>query len=423
MIKYKQLLAVFKKRPVVMLSVSAIVAQCVNMATIPALSRIYSPSDFGVLGVFMTLTSSIALLGTLSCQTIMASQPDDEHVDRLLLASLFSNLIIAVCVTVLLLMVSMAGIGGDFLQIVGHYALAITVAVVFQGGYTLLCGWAVRRQYFNDIAITRIFQAISAAVIGVVCGVVGLRPLGLLLAQIAKTGWGSNRLLIKYVRSVDVKTISFSSIFTPIRDNKTIVVFGTMQSVINSAAFSAPIWLMSGIYNKEGAGHLSMAMQIMSLPMLIIGASISQDLLGRMSSTYHTNTSMARIQWYSAAKKLMYVFIVVLILALCMPLLIPYVLGDKWLETANMAMYIGIYTAVQIYVSPLSSIVYILKRQKQQLLLDIMRVFMIVMVFCVCGYMNTPATVAVKWFSLSIAFVYVICLAYFKCLVDGIQNM
>ncbi len=419
--RLKDRIKTFSKSSVARLSVSAIFAQAVSVLTAPVLSRLYSPSDFGTSALFGTITGYITTVACMSYQTGMASQESEDRADRLLLASIYSLVSITFAIFVILYVTRSYVFGAIKAPQLEQMVYVFPLAVIMSGSYSLLSGWATRRRLFDDIASTRISQSVAGALTGISIGILKLGPIGLITNGIVSGSWGVRRLWKTYSRMKCsfVSASPFDHVKWAFSSNKEIVLFGTLQMLVNSMGVSLPVLFIGAYYTSEDVGYFSLASRMVSLPMTLLGAAIAQDMLGRFSSTYFIDKEQAITLWYRTAYKLRLVAAVVALFCLGLPWVIPIVFGHRWVGAGTMALAMGLFAAVQMMVSPLSSVVFVLRKQKQHFWLDLGRMVITTSVFILCARAGYTASVCVSVYAVCMAFCYLGYLTYYRYLISN----
>lgn len=286
----KRIASFFKERhflkSVLTLVSGTVLGQAVTLASLPILTRIYSPDDFGVLALF---TSCALIVSTAACLRLDVAIPTatkhNEARDLLLLAVTFAAIISIVTFLVLLLIPESVilnyGVDQPLL-----YISILAFAIFFSSTYNAFQFWATRAKKFGIVARTRVTQSVYGAVVQVLSGIAwGGNPLGLVVGQVISTSGGVLKIYREVIRgSVELKGVTISGLRRTLESYKNYPKYSTAESFFNSAAIQLPILIVSAAYLGAEAGFIMLAMRVMQVPMRLVGSSIGQVYLSEAPS-------------------------------------------------------------------------------------------------------------------------------------------
>ncbi|MDQ2914197.1 MAG: oligosaccharide flippase family protein, partial [Chloroflexota bacterium] len=156
-------------------------AQVLNVLAAPVVTRLYTPAEFGIFAVFISMLSIAVVPASLRYEAAIPLPNDDDTARRLVLLC-FGLLAVTGSVTAIGVIV----FGGALVDLMNahvpeRYLLLLPVSLVGVGAIQILGSWAVRLKSFGDIARARVTQ--SAAQVGTQLGLGMLHagPIGLLL--------------------------------------------------------------------------------------------------------------------------------------------------------------------------------------------------------------------------------------------------
>ena len=165
-------------------------ARVVGVLTIPLLTRIYSPEEFGLLAVFNAFLLLLLPLGTLRYVVALPLPRSDRAAMNLLALCA----IVAGAATVILASGFAAFADAIFPvfsaeRLTGYWWL-VAVGFLAVSTYEILTSWATRKKAFRAVSRTQVTQALLGAGLKVGLGLLGLKPLGLLVGQVAQQAGG-----------------------------------------------------------------------------------------------------------------------------------------------------------------------------------------------------------------------------------------
>src|SRR5258707_9653906 len=181
-------------------------AQAIAVAASPVLTRIYRPSDFGVLQVFISLTGFVLVIAAGRYEFALLL-PEDEQ-SRF---DLLGVAIVCVCLTTMVTALTVA----MFLQypsmlpagvlVLKGYLWLLPLSVFGGGLYQALSYRAMRQNAYSQIAATKLTQVAAMVAIQLAAGLVIRGPLGLLTGDAVGRITGSGTFLRELWRNHGVQ--------------------------------------------------------------------------------------------------------------------------------------------------------------------------------------------------------------------------
>ncbi len=347
---------------VAVLSAASVVSQVVNVLSLPLISRMYSPSDFGTLALF---SSAVGLLSTVSGFRYYLVIPL-ARTDRYLHSFIWVSFIFqCLCVFMFTLIIEFASIllENTSYAVLIPYRYLIIIAVFCLGVYNLLTQWAIRTKSFSLIAQTKLTQTVSRAAAILFLGLLGLKPLGLLVGNISGQSFGSTSLLRKLLNESNKIKFSLTHIKRAALSYRKMFFYETPSAFLNmSGAYFLPI-IMAYFFLPEIVGSFSMSQQVLTLPSILIGTAIGQVFIQRASE--------AKIQGNVSDVMLKTMLMLVrtgifpiLTIGLLAPSLFVPILGTKWIIAGKITQILSPWVALNFVYSPLSMIFIIMMLQK-----------------------------------------------------------
>lgn len=397
-------------RDVLKLASGTVLGRLIALAALPLVTRLYSPEDFALLAVYLSIVSIVSVAACLRLEiAIPLADNDDDAVNLLALALLGLGLVTSLALALTLLMPArLAGWLGK--PEIAPYLWLVPLGIAMAGTYSALQFWTTRARRFGHIARTRIGQATAGVITILSLGWAGVVPMGLLLGNVLNIGAGGLGLGIHALRTDRRK---FRSL-TPRRMRGTLrkycryPVYSTPEALFNIAGIQVPVLLIAAHGGAE-AGFLLLAMQIMTAPMTLLGSSISQVYMSRAAQEYREG----RLAPFTLAimRRLVMVGVGPLILAGALaPIVFPWIFGAQWARAGEIVTWLVPWMALQFIASPVSMVMFVVARQRGMLALTtfgaLVRIGSVLVATCV----NLPL---IELFATSSAVFYAICCVVF----------
>lgn len=344
---------------------ASFVAQGINIVILPLLSRIYSPSDFGILSVYTSVVGILTMFTGLRYYLAIPLPKQEKYARALLYVTSVAH-----CVFVFMLFV-FAYFVGDYILDKIHlsslqpYLYLIPFGVFVTGAYTIATQWAVREGFFSTIGWTRILQAICGNGAKLALGIIGCKPMGLLLGAVVAQGCGSSGIFRASIKKKSLKfTLSRTDIKRSVIKYRNFPIYDMWTAVINVVGQNMPQLFLSFYYSLNTVGFYTMAVSLLSLPISIVGAAVGQVFVQRGAQAKYDGT-LASFSEKSYRIMLTLSMYPIIALSLLAPIIFSFFLGTQWEKSGLYAIVLSPKVAYSMTYSPLCMLYAIGGRIKQ----------------------------------------------------------
>lgn len=365
------------------------IAQAIGILIIPIVSRIYSPSDYGIMAVY---ASVIAILGELSGFRYHLAIPlpkDDRYAEALVVLSLTLQIVFISLLTFLLFVAGVFLLTKLSLSELIPYRGLIPLGLFVTGAYFVLTQWAIREKLFSTIARTKITQSLSGVLAKISLGLLGIRPLGLLIGTIVAQGGGIITLFNSLLKKKGIPKPKKGDIRRVALRYRKFPMYSTWFGLLNTLGRQIVPILLVGFYNPQIAGLFAMAQSLLHLPTAFIGQAIGQVFMQRASvARYRGGLQEISLRTYVFLLKIG--FFPLLMISFFSPSLFAIVLGEQWIDAGVYARVLGPWIAFAFAYSPISLLYLILDRQGIALAFEIAYILLRIFVFWIGVYAENP---------------------------------
>ncbi len=361
-------------RGVMTIMSGTILSRIVAFAAIPFLTRLFTPSDFGVLAIFGLIVGSMGTLITGRYEAaIVLPESDEEAVN-----------ILGVCI-------GLATINSALLFVIFYY-YAETVAVFFGAPELIpwlywapLCSWAIgiftalrlwnaRIDDFKWISIANVGDVGALTIIQLGVGLLFRGMLtGLMLGPFAGRLTSAVILILHALQSngpLIRRSLNFRVAVDQAKRFLRFPLYDLPASILSNLSREMPAGVLGIFFATQWVGLYSVAYRVLSVPLQVLGGSIAQVYLpmardakrsGRLDS--FTLTVFDRLLGIS--------FTPMLVVAIGAPELISTLLGKRWLVAGEILQYLMPSLLMAFIASPLSEVYSVLERQQEKLVFSI----------------------------------------------------
>ncbi|ENV52139.1 O-antigen flippase Wzx [Acinetobacter junii CIP 107470 = MTCC 11364] len=344
-------------------------AQVIGLICLPILTRLYSPEDYTILGVYIAIVSILSVIACLRLEIAIPIPDSDREAKDLLLLAFIINIVFVVFLYIFLALLHPFLEGFHVIQQLSFWIWFIPIGVLLSGIYSTLQYWSTRKKRFREIAKTRMTQAISgngaSLVVGTTSGSFG----GLILGQLFSFGGGLLRLsrsTYSDIRQIKEKE-NLKGTFYKYKD---FPKYSTFEALANISALQLPLIIIASFFIGPEVGYLMLAMKVLGIPMGLIGGAMSQVYLAHAPEFYKKGELYSYT--ISILKKLLKIVIIpFLLLAISSPYIFTFIFGKEWSGLGNYILIMIPWYFMQILSSPISMALHIIGKQKIALVLQV----------------------------------------------------
>lgn len=394
-------------RSVLTLASGTVGAQAILIASSPILTRLYSPEDFGLLSVFLSMMGLIAAIAALRFEMAIPLPEDDRDA-----AALTATGGIVVLILSLGLLVAVLRYADELaLQFnapaIAQYLWLLPLAFFANGLFIVLNMLSVRHGRFGEMSRAKVLQSLTTVVtqiagfaFGGIVLIVG-RVLGNLAAAahlIRKTGPSTLST---------IKTLEARELWRSVVTYRKFPLISTWAALASSIGASVTPLLFAASFGLEMAGFYAMTMMVMVAPMGIIGIAV-QNAFYRKAVDAHRAGHLADLILAVHARLVLVMMPAFVLAAFVLPPLFVLVFGAAWEMSGNFAVWILPWMFMQLTVTPCTGVYPILDRLGIGFLFDLSLAAAPFLAFSLAREFGGDALLAVQVLSALAAVVYAV---------------
>lgn len=373
---------------VVRLGSSSIVAMAISLLSLPIITRLYSPDDFGQ---FQLLLSTVGLFSVISSfryemAIVLPSSKSEAN-------SIFSLALLLLCITTIALSVSLFLFGKFFLELIDAetlepYLLLIALAYFFAGLVQILRYMLIREKAFSDLGNNRVMESASAQGLKIGLGLFSPTFLSLFISQ-----------LVGYILSIILAQRGVTPVFVfskrrlgfALRKYRGFLLFNTPAVFVNTLSLQLPIFMIAKSFGAEFVGYYVMAVKLIEVPLKIVGSAISQVYFKQAVDSFRLGGKELILLYIKTVKflSLILVFPSIVIYLFSEPV-IPFILGDDWSLVGRVISLLIVWKYFEFINYPVSTTLTVIGEQHVDLFLKC--VFSLGLRFCALLLFNSTYT-------------------------------
>lgn len=396
---------------VLSISFGAAAGQLIVILTTPFVTRIYTPSDYGIYTSFFAVFKVIAPLATLRYAVAIPLADSKQMTNNLINLCIFISLGLSLFLTVGLFF-GQEIILSYYIKIeVTKYLWILPLFLFGKGISETLNYWVLRTQNYSLITKTKFYSASSGAAAKIGFGIAGFKPVGLIIAifvqQIAIIVTILSKLLKSeyYFRG----KLKFYEIRSVAKKFKNFPLYQSWAKLLLGLSEQLPVFFLTFIYGFKVLGYYGLAKSIINIPISLIGNSVGQVFYAEASKIGKGNPKRLYELTKKVYFKLAYIsFVPVLFVFILGPWLFSVLFGQEWYMSGIYARWLIIVTLTRFVSSPITRILNVLELQKTQLIINIFRVLFISVIFIYIKQVGLEALEAIKIYSILLTIIHLI---------------
>ncbi|MBS1764563.1 MAG: oligosaccharide flippase family protein [Bacteroidetes bacterium] len=352
-------------------------AQFIGLALSPVFSRYYSPHEFGLLAVFMSILSALSVIVCLRYEFAIIPARTIEDAGALLQLSfkvtLITTLLALIGVTIFNLFLST---NADL----SRWLWLLPVMTLANGLYQAMLNWANRHKNYKLISKYRIVNSIITNGIILAAALLGYISFGLLVGFV--TGGICAMLVLYFNIQKSNAPFSFNNSNTKLMETaRKYDVFPKVnlwQAIADMLLINGVIYFLTFFFSQVVVGLYGMTMRVLQAPFNLIGYSIGQIFLQEAAHQFHEGKNIQPLIKKSIIRTCVVALPIVIILVITGPYIFAFVFGEQWRESGEFARILAPWFFLDFIRTPISQVPVITGQQKRLFTLSIVgNLFMI----------------------------------------------
>ena len=398
-------------RNVALLTSGTALAQALVVLVSPLLTRLYTPDNFGIAAVYASVLAIPAVVASLCYECAILLPEDDQSAANVLALSLVLVLGMSVLSELVVWLVGDRIVGALRAPDLEPYLWLLPLSLLGAGSYHVFNEWAVRKKAFRQIAQTKLSQGIGMATTQLGLGLLGVGPIGLIagdlvgrmsgISRLVKVAWREDRLVLRQVTRQGIRLVASRYRRFPL--------LSSGATMLNSIGLQLPLLLLAIFYGPLVVGWLKLGERVLSIPLSLIGTSISQVYVGKSARVLHTDPQqLPGLFLKVVGGMLLIAFPYVALLALLGPLLFPVIFGSEWEQAGVYVQLLAPMFLLQSTANPTGGILDVLERQDLHLFREILRMVVMSGALLLAGVLQVRPVVGIGMFSAAGSVVYIV---------------
>lgn len=373
-----------------------VISQLLGIVFYPILTRIYSPDDFGLLNLFVSIGAVLVLCSTAEYQySIMLPKSDKKAIACFHVGLFLLTLTTLLCIVSVFFSDLIASIFN--VPELAEYYWLMPFYVFFIGVWNLFNYWLIRKAIFSCVAVYQLTLSIVNTGLKCLFGLVCLVSGGLILSTSIAVGVAFLLCVIVYLIKKEGfwGQVDVSCCKIVIKEYNNFPIYSLPRSLINMFFGQMPVFLLTPYFGTEQLGFWSMAILVAFTPISMISRSMHQVLYGRVVDRIHQEKPIIGILRKFVVVTIVPSIILVALLYPILPFLLQFLLGEIWALTGEYIRFMLPWLVLSLVASSVSFLSDVFLKQRKGLFFEIVLAVARLLGLLVGVYMNSfPIAVA-----------------------------
>tara|TARA_B100001250_G_C19816742_1_gene798825 strand:+ start:4721 stop:6001 length:1281 start_codon:yes stop_codon:yes gene_type:complete len=341
-------------------------AQFITFLFLIIISRIYTTEEFGLYSTFLSISSSLAILSTLTYErAIVLPKKIIEATSLVILSSLLCFL------TALSILILMFIFSDFFINYFGGYRFIIfllPLRILQLGLQQIFDELSIRNKFYLSLSLLRSSNSLFVSFLQIISRLI-YKLDGLIIGKFIGDLIVLIILLLIHLkkRTIYFKKITYSSFKKVAKKHIFFPKFYLPQISFNTISLNLPFVLFPYFYSLEIAGLYGMAIRVLEQPIRLIATS-TQSVYYQKASQMFVNKNDIFDLYINTTKGLLKIFIIPSIIVFIFgPQIFTLLFGEQWFESGVIARILIVWLIFGFIKTPTVMTFSILSLQKVQM--------------------------------------------------------
>lgn len=400
------------KKNIVRMVGARVLSQLIPILLSPLLTRIYTPQEFGVFEVYLTVVSIAGIIsnGRYALSILLPKKDEESHV-----LALFSTLLTAIFTLVFFIVIYI--FKDSFFSLLNiesikQYLPLLSINILFFGICEIFFILELREKKYKKLALNVIVHSTVMIICRLIFGYMNMGSYGLILSYLIGYIVSASLLLYKF-RLIITFNFFKEKVQNLAKQYINFPRFSLMSDGMQNLTNSFPSILLNKYFGSSSAGYFSLSDKILGSPLWFVTSSVGDVYRQEATEQFRIIGSCKNI-FIKTVKSLFFLGILpFLFIFFIIPLLIPFIFGSDWAMTGIFVKIFSFMYFTSFLTNPILYTVNILNKQKYSVIFQIMKLASILIAFVIgLHYKNLIITLFIWSISISVSNIFMLYISY-----------
>jgi O-antigen/teichoic acid export membrane protein len=401
-------------RNVLTLMTGTSIAQAIPIAVSPILTRIYSPEDFGVLALFLSITSILSVIVTGRYEFAITLPKKQNDAIQLLWLSIILSFIFSFFTFLIVFFFKTEIIKLLGNKNINNWLYFVPITILLSGFYQTFNYWFNRNKNYKALAKSRVIQTSTTSTINLGAGFannggVGGLIIGNILGRVLTNVYF---IYLFITNKTDEHKYNKVKMLALAKRYKNFPKYDILASFFNISSNQSTHIFFNVFFGAVTSGYFYLTQRIFTLPISLIAGSI-QEVFKMEIISIHLRNGDTRSFYIKTLKKLILLAIIPTILIYFYAVdTFVFIFGDKWKSAGEFVKLMTPVFFLRFVSFPLSYMVYVVEKQIYNIIGQFILLLGILTSFYIGKNFDAKTTVLFITITYSLFYFTYICLSY-----------
>jgi len=341
---------------IITLMSGTLMAQIVSFSFIPILTRLYTPSEFGLYSLFFALSSMIGMVSSGNYEQAIMLPKSDRDAQALLFLSILVTFVIVFVLTVVLFVFYDFFL--NYFEKTTYLICLLPISTLIIGLMQIFDAYSTRREFYKKISTTKVIASFTTVTIQTISRY-DFRLNGLVIGKVLSDIFALLILVQFHIKkqTLQLKYLSKRRLRANMKRHENFPKYQSLSTLINSFSQNIPLLMFTSLFSPAIAGFYSLTYRAMQAPMLLVSSSTRAVFYQKASKMYSNGEDIYSL-YLKTTLGLLKLFIAPLVIILFFgEELFTFVFGNEWAESGLIAQ-IAIFWFLFGFISPPTTVMF-----------------------------------------------------------------
>lgn len=359
------------------LIIGNVAGQFISFATMPLVTRLYSPADFGLFSLFMSILSILGPLSTFRFNEAILLPKERHNVLNVFALSVASSFLFSLFVLFLITLIVDTSLirSSSNINLYIDYCWLIPLGILLRGVFlsmNQLAEWQIK---FKQLAFTPIIMNSTGRLIVIslglffysgAWGLIAGRLSGLMICIIYFSWISLRGIFTEFKTAITVTNMGLMA-----KRYKEFALFGPWSVLLHTASLEILVFILVSVFSPTIAGLYALGKNMIGVPIRMIGMSLNR-VFQQKAVRLKQNPSQLLTETGKFIKYLVYFILpIIFFLAVLGDWFFAFLFGNQWIEAGVYAQvlapsffFVFLYTCLRMFFI-------VLEKPRERLLVDL----------------------------------------------------
>jgi len=354
------------------------IAQIITIAAIPLLSRLFTPDEFGVFAVFVSLTSLISSVSAGRYELAIMLPKHNEKAFHILIISVWLVILTTILSFIILFLFFKPISKLLEFENYRYFIFLVPISIFFQATYKIFNNWFSRFKNFKEISISKVIKSGTGVGSKISFAYLGFGSIGLALGETISCFFSG---IFLFFRNKNKQAFNYKFNKELLKEemikHKNFPFFSMPMAFLNSISVNVLVYFLTIAFNSTVVGLYSQANKVINFPLNFLSNSFTSVFYQKITTTKN------RINLYllSYISSFIIAFVILLPIVFWGEDLFGFVLGKEWIYSGHIAKFLIPLAVAGFATRNTSSVFLYLNLQKLTLIWQVIYLLIAICIF------------------------------------------